>query len=258
MLNPVILGGHLVKQFWLALTIVCFSVLTGCNTGAGSLSSPSRPATSTISPPQLKFSMVIASLSGAFAIPWIADATGAFSRHGVSVSMPYMEQTNAAFAAMVAGDVDAMEVSAGPVITANVNGDLDLVYVAAIMNHPQFALVVGPSVRTVEDLKGKTLATDQPYQGPDYGMQVALSKLGLTPTDAQLRRVGGPALAWGALKSNQVDGAILAPPFTFTAEKAGYHAIVDIYDQPYQNVGIVMPRSRIDALKPALLAILPA
>jgi ABC-type nitrate/sulfonate/bicarbonate transport system substrate-binding protein len=74
----------------------------------------------------------------------------------------------------------------------------------------------------------------------------------------RLRRLGGPAVAWAALNSKQVDGAVLAPPFTFAAEKAGYHAIVDIYDQPYQNVGIVMPRSRIDALKPALLAILPA
>src|SRR2546425_9623330 len=42
-------------------------------------------------------------------------------------------------------EVDALEVSAGPVITANVNGHLDLVYVAAIMNHAQFSLLVSPA-----------------------------------------------------------------------------------------------------------------
>ncbi|HLQ31433.1 MAG TPA: ABC transporter substrate-binding protein [Chloroflexota bacterium] len=206
----------------------------------------------------LKLTMATASLSASFSIPWIADATGAFAKRGLSVSMPFMEQTPAAFAAMVAGEVNAMEVSAAPVITANVNGKLDLVYVASIMNHPQFALYVGPSIKTAEDLKGKVLATDQPYFPNDYGMQIALSKLKLKASDVQLRRIGSTDKEWAALSSKQVDGAILSPPFAFTAEKAGYHVIADTFDVPYQNVGIVMPRSRIDSLTPALMPMLLA
>jgi ABC-type nitrate/sulfonate/bicarbonate transport system substrate-binding protein len=202
--------------------------------------------------------MVTASLAASFAIPWVADATGAFARRGLTVEMPYMEQTPAAFKAMAGGEVDAMEVSASPVITADVNGGLDIVYVASIMNHPQFSLYVGPNIKTAADLKGKVLGTDQPYQANDYGMQVALSKLGLKENDVQLRRIGGSAPEWAALSAKQVEGAVIAPPFTFAAEKAGFHSLVDTFDVPYQNVGVVMRKSRIDALMPALTPMLLA
>jgi NitT/TauT family transport system substrate-binding protein len=217
-------------------------------------SSAAKPAASS----QLKMTMATASLSAAFAIPWVADATGAFAKQGLSVSMPFFDQTNAAFNAMVAGEVDAMEVSAAPVITANVNGHLDLVYVASIMNHPQFSLYVAPSIKTADDLKGKVLATDLPYLPNDYGMQLCLAKLKLKESDVQLRRLGSTDKEWAALSSKQVDGAILSPPFSFTAEKAGFHELANTFDLPYQNVGIVMPRGRIDSRTPALVAMLPA
>jgi len=182
--------------------------------------------------------MATASVAASFAIPWVADAAGLFAKHGLTVAMPYFDQTPAAFAAMVGGEVDALEVSAAPVITANVNGHLDNVYVASIMNRPQFSLFVGPAIKTAADLKGKVLATDQALQPNDYGMQIVLSKLGLKSSDVQLRRIGSTAQEWAALSSKQVEGAIMAPPFTFVAEKAGYHAIADTYDVPYQNVGL--------------------
>jgi len=221
-------------------------------------SSVSKPAASDQAG-QLKLTMASASLSAAFSIPWIADATGGFSKHGVTVTRPFMDQTSAALAALVAGDVDAMDVSAPPVITANANGHLDLVYVAAIMNHAQFSLVVSPNIKTASDLKGRVLATEQEFFPNDYGMKIALSKLGVKESDVQLRRIGGAPQEWAAMSAKQVEGGILTPPFAFIAEKAGFHTLVDTFDVPYQNVGIVMPRNKIDAhmaaLVPTLLAI---
>src|SRR5690348_15592337 len=92
---------------------------------------------------------------------WMADRTGAFAKHGVNVNVKFI-QANAAVPALIAKEVDALEISAAPVITADLNGNADLVFVASMLNHATFVLMAKNDIKTGADLKGKTLGSDRP------------------------------------------------------------------------------------------------
>ncbi|HVA26230.1 MAG TPA: ABC transporter substrate-binding protein [Chloroflexota bacterium] len=186
---------------------------------------------------------------------WLADATNAFSAAGVTAKVTYIE-SSAAVSALIARDVDAILLSAAPVITADLNGHADLVFPASISNWPVFALYGPKSIQTAADVKGKVVASDRPGTPTDFGARLLLGKLGLKPSDVKILPVGGSVQVLSALISGQAQAGAMAPPASFQAEDKGFHQLTNIYNVPYQGVGVVMLRSRLDQLAPATLPFL--
>jgi ABC-type nitrate/sulfonate/bicarbonate transport system substrate-binding protein len=194
---------------------------------------------------------------GSFAALWMAKAIGAFDKYGLTVDVQYIE-TATAVPAIVANNIDAEEVSAAPIITADANGDLDLVLIGSALNHPILGLYAAPDITSADDLRGKIVASDKPDTPTDYAAHLSLSLLGLAPTDVDLRIVGSAAEVTPAMLSGQVPAGVVAPPQSFEVEAKGFHLLQSIFDQPYQNVGIVARKSRLEELGPALVALLSA
>ncbi len=192
---------------------------------------------------------------GSFAALWMAKAINAFDKYGVSVDIQYIE-TATAVPAMVANNIDAEEVSAAPIITADANGDLDLVLIGSALNHPTLGLYAIPEITNAEQLRGRIVASDKPGTPTDYAARLSLSLLGLSPCDVDLRIVGSAAVVTPAMLSGQVPGGVVAPPQSFQVEAKGFHLLQSIFDQPYQNVGIVARSSRLAELEPSLKALL--
>ncbi|HEX8966523.1 MAG TPA: ABC transporter substrate-binding protein [Chloroflexota bacterium] len=231
-------------------------VLQAC----GGAPSPAAPTVAPTQPPKVsaaapRLTVSYGSPVGSFAALWMAKAIGAFDKYGLSVDVQYIE-TASAVPAMVANTIDAQEVSAAPVITADANGDLDLVLVGSALNHPILGLYTVPEITSAEQLRGKTVASDKPGTPTDYAARLSLSLLGLKPGDVDLRIVGSAAEVTPALLSGQVPAGVAAPPQSFQLEAKGFHLLQSIFDQPYQNVGVVARRSRLDELGPALRLLL--
>src|SRR5712691_10271289 len=227
-------------------TALMSGLLQACSTA------PAAPPTVSAKPATLpKLTASYGSPVGSFAAMWMAKAIGAFDKYGVNVDIQYIE-TATAVPAMVANGIDAQEVSAAPVITADANGDLDLVLLASALNHPILGLYALPEITNAEQLRGRIVASDKPGTPTDYSARLALSLLGLTPTDVDLRIVGSAAEVTPAMMSGQLPAGVVAPPQSFLVEAKGFHLLQGIFDQPYQNVGIVARRSRLDELAPAL------
>src|SRR5262249_16212032 len=91
-----------------------------------------------------------------------------------------------------------------------------------------------------------------------YGTLVSLKKMGLSPKDVQLFPIGSSAQVLAALHAGQVMGGISSPPASFQLEKMGYRSLISLLDVPYQNVGIVIRRSRFDELRDRLVPLLRA
>jgi ABC-type nitrate/sulfonate/bicarbonate transport system substrate-binding protein len=87
---------------------------------------------------------------------------------------------------------------------------------------------------------------------------VALKRIGLTPKDVQLFPVGSSAYVIAALQAGQVMGGIASPPANFQLERMGFRQFASLLDVPYQNVGIVIRRSRFEELKDRLIPLLRA
>ena len=187
----------------------------------------------------------------------MAKAINAFDKYGVTVDIQYIE-TSAAVPAIIANGIDAEEVSVAPIITADANGGLDLVIIASALNHPILALYALNEITSAEQLKGKAVAADKAGTPTDYSARLSLSLLGLSPTDVDLRPIGSATEIVPAMLSGQVQAGVVAPPQSFVVESKGFHLLQDIFSQPYQNVGVVAKRSRLDELAPALRPFLAA
>ena len=192
--------------------------------------------------------------SGTMASLWMAKESGAFAKEGLEVEMISMGST-LALPALLANEVDVIQVSAAPVITASLRG-FDVVFIAGMLNTMIWDLYARPEIKSAEQLRGKIVGTDRAGSPVAYGTLVALRKLGLSSRDVQLRPFGGSIQVASALQSGQIAAGAAAPPVSFHIERSGFRSLTSTLDQPYQNVGLVVRRGRMNELAPRLVPLL--
>ena len=196
------------------------------------------------------------STSATMASVWMAKESGALAKHGLDtevISMP----SSSAIPALIANEIDVVQVSAAPVITASVRG-LDVVFIAGLLNTMIWDFYVRPEIKSIEQLKGKIVGTDRPGTPVAYGTLVALKKLGYSAKDVQLRSLGSSPAIVAAFYAGQIAGGVGSPPASFQMERSGIRSVVSLLDVPYQNVGLVVRRSRLDELANRFLPLLRA
>jgi len=174
---------------------------------------------------------------------WIAAEIGAYQREGLDAKLVFVD-SKAAMATLVSGEVDALVISAPAVIPAVLSG-ANVAFIAGLHNKMIFSFHAQREIQSPTQLRGKIVGTDRPGTPTDYGARVALTKMGLKFADVQFLALGGSLILWPALQSHQVAGVTLAPPFSFRADSSGFSRLVDTYDRPYQNTGVVVQRNRI-------------
>jgi ABC-type nitrate/sulfonate/bicarbonate transport system substrate-binding protein len=185
---------------------------------------------------------------------WMAKEIGGFVKEGLDVDVLSIS-SSLGVPALIANELDAVQMSAAPVLTASLRGH-DVVFVAGLLNTMIWDFYAKAEIKNIEQLKGKIIGTDRPATPVAYGTLVALKKMGLTPKDVQLRPLGSSAQIVAALFAGQVIGGLGAPPASFQLERAGFRSMVNLLDMPYQNVGIVVRRSRMDELGARLVPLL--
>ena len=196
------------------------------------------------------------STSTTMAPVWMAKDSGAFAKELLDVEVLSMQSTSA-IPALLANEIDVVEVSAAPVLTAALRG-IDVTFVAGLLNTMIWDFYVRPEVKNIEQVKGKIVGTDRPGTPVAYGTLVALKKLGLTAKDVQLRPLGSSPQIVAAFYAGQIVGGVGSPPASFRMERDGFHSLVSLISEPYQNVGLVARKSRIDELNSRLVSLLRA
>ncbi len=187
---------------------------------------------------------------------WMAKEIGGFAKEGLDIEVLTMQSTSA-IPALIANEIDVVEVSAAPVLTAALRG-IDVTFIAGLLNTMIWDFYVRPEIKNVEQLKGKIIGTDRPATPVAYGTLVALKKLGLTPKDVQLRPLGSSPQIVAAFYAGQIVGGVGSPPASFKMERDGFRSLVSLIGEPYQNVGLVVRKGRIDELGPRLVQLLRA
>ena len=187
---------------------------------------------------------------------WMAKEMGGFAKEGLDIEVLTMQSTSA-IPALIANEIDVVQVSAAPVLTASLRG-IDVTFIAGLLNTMIWDFYVRPEIKNVEQLKGKIVGTDRPATPVYYGTVVALKKMGLTPKDVQLRPLGSSPQIVEAFYAGQIAGGVGSPPASFKMERDGFRSLVSLIGEPYQNVGLVVRKSRLDELGPRLVAMLRA
>jgi ABC-type nitrate/sulfonate/bicarbonate transport system substrate-binding protein len=125
---------------------------------------------------------------------------------------------------------------------------------------PPYALIAKPSIRTLQELKGKVISLGGPKDITRIYVERMLEPNGVKPGEFDMVFAGATTARASALLAGAVDAAILLPPFNFQAVAAGFNDLgltVDyVKDLPFS--GIAVNSRWASAHKPLLQRILSA
>ena len=183
--------------------------------------------------------------TGTYAPLWIAVEEHVGAKYGLDLKAIYAGRVRPQ-QLLATGEVPVVLATATGAITSHILGVKDQVLVATITNKVGTSLFAKNEIRTVEDLKGKIVATGRPGAFLDAMVRYVLrSKFGLVPDrDVKLLPSGEPWLSLQALERGVVDAAAMSSPYMFIARKAGLRELTN-----FDKLGIEYPYTSVTVLR---------
>jgi ABC-type nitrate/sulfonate/bicarbonate transport system substrate-binding protein len=130
--------------------------------------------------------------------------------------------------ALDSGTLDVSIVGGGQALSAYLKG-IEVRIISGLVNTVPFQLWAKPEVSQLKDLKGKLIANTPPGTSLNLANQILLMRAGLDPLrDVKLVAFGRLGLVSQALFTGVVDAALLSPPDTIEARKAGLRMLMDL------------------------------
>lgn len=183
-------------------------------------------------------------IAGAQAVPWVAKDAGLFEKHGLDLTLIYLDGGSKATQAMMSGDVPIAQIGGNAPIVARLKGG-DVTIIAGVINVLAYSLIVSPEIKKPDDLRGKKLAVSRYGSNSDYATRKILVKWGLRPDrDVPIIQIpGGQPTRLAALQNGQVAGLVAQPPVTNLARKfkLGILAEPDDFGSAYPNTPVAAP-----------------
>jgi NitT/TauT family transport system substrate-binding protein len=107
---------------------------------------------------------------------------------------------------------------------------------------PPYALLGQPAIKTIAELRGKTLMVGGEKDITRVYLERMLTPAGIKPGEYDLLYSGATMARFAALQSGAVSAAILFPPFNFRAEAAGFTNLGFVVDYannlPFSGISV--------------------
>jgi len=185
---------------------------------------------------QQKIRIAFSSTDSLNGIWTIAQEAGFYKKNGLDADVVYIGSSTVAAAAVVSQDVQLANIAGSVVANSGVRGG-ELVSVACFVNSLAYELVVLESIKSPEDLKGKSLGISRFGSVSDVAARELLKGIGLRPgEDVTILQVGG-ASERAAGFSRGVIAGFPSPPGNVHLIPGGlpHRVLVDMADfqKPY-------------------------
>lgn len=186
--------------------------------------------------------------AGSFAPLWVAVDAQLGAKYGLDLKAIYAGRIRPQ-QLLASGDVPFVLATGTGAMSSHILGVKDQVMVATLTAKVGSAIFSRQNIKSVEELKGKLLATGQPGAFQDVMTRyVLLSKFGLVPDrDVKFMPTGEPALSIQALEHGVVDAAGMSIPYLFVARKMGFRELAN-----YDKLGVTYPYTVVTVLRPLL------
>jgi NitT/TauT family transport system substrate-binding protein len=112
------------------------------------------------------------------------------------------------------------------------------------VERPPYILVARSSIKSMRELKGKTISVGGAKDITRLFLERMLATQDIRPGEFDMIFAGATSARFAALTSGAVDAALIAPPFNYRAEAAGFNTLgtaVEYVDLPF--AGIVVNRA---------------
>jgi len=162
---------------------------------------------------------------------FLARDKGYYEEEGLNVELIVMRAPLVNIA-LIAKEIDiSMVLVSGTMVALR---GLPLINIFVAFQQPQHAVITKAEIRTISDLKGKRVGILRVKMLDDLLLQDVLKPHGLKiPRDVEVLGVGSPPTRLAALLSGRVDAVVLATPYNFRAEEAGFRRLLVFRDYGY-------------------------
>jgi NitT/TauT family transport system substrate-binding protein len=172
--------------------------------------------------------IAVANFNVTFLPAGVAAKKGYFRDEGLEVEVVRVSPP-VSIAALMGGDIDYVMVL-GSSVRAAVRG-LPVKVLANFVDALTFALVAQTGIKSVSELKGKTLGVGALGDSSDLAARIMIKHFGVEP-DKEMKILGlGPDSArLATLREKLIDVAIVSPPADSLGKKMGFNVLARAYE----------------------------
>jgi NitT/TauT family transport system substrate-binding protein len=175
-----------------------------------------------------KVTAVYTSITGGYAPLWVGKEQNLFQKYGLDARLVYMRGTVTTSAALIAEEIEFIQAGASTYIPYAANGG-DVVLLGCLSNIVlDYVVLAHPSIRKVEELRGKTIGISRAGDQPYYYLKEVLKRNGMGVKEVRLAQTGQQPERMEALRRGVVSATLLNTPMNLALEKEGFRRLVDI------------------------------
>ncbi len=168
------------------------------------------------------------SLAGTETALWVGKETGLFEKYGLEVSLKRLQGSSLVAQAMIGKEISISQIGGTAVVDARLAG-ADLVYLASVIDTMVASIYSLPSVKRLEDLKGKKIGVTRFGAITDFFARYALKTKGLVADkDVGIVQTNDLPNTFALLAKGAIQAGVVVAPFTLKARKSGFFELVDM------------------------------
>lgn len=181
--------------------------------------------------------------SSTFTLP-LAHIRGFFQEEGLQAELIRIRSA-VALPALTSGEIDYHSV-VSPAVAAALRG-IPVRVVACFTPGLTTAIIARPEIKTIHDLKGKTIGLNSIGGGLESTVRMMLKHYGIDPDkDVKFLATGPIATRFAALKQGLTVATAGSTPVDYLGKKMGYVVLARAYDLfSYPNTGLVASIKKI-------------
>jgi ABC-type nitrate/sulfonate/bicarbonate transport system substrate-binding protein len=190
---------------------------------------------------------------------WTAEQQGFFKEAGLDVKLEVYDASEKIFHDLHAGTHQIGIASIESVIAESYQGG-KLRIVAGVAKRPPHFIIAQPEIKTLADLKGKTIGVVSMHEGTTFFIADIAKAGGFKLEDVKVEAVGGSPTRARLLKERKIDMGLQPYPLSYEAEAAGFSnlgAMAKLVPD-YQFVSVIVDEGWGNANRPVLAGFLKA
>ena len=168
------------------------------------------------------------SASGVFAGLWVAQEGRLFEKYDIDSRLVLIASGSLMVQAMLGGDLPVAGAAGSAAVDASLGG-ADVVMFGSMVKVPAFYIMALPEIKTIDDLRGKSVGVTRFGSSTDFTMRYVLRKQGLEPgRDVTLIQTGDLFAAAAMLRTRAIVAAPFSSPANLRAEEAGAKVLMNM------------------------------
>lgn len=156
---------------------------------------------------------------------YIAIEKGFFAAEDIRVDKIFAPSSAAVILQATTGALDMTVEGAFVDVIRAIEKGSPLAIVRILVQTPPYELLAKPSIKSLKELKGKTVSIGGPKDVTRIYLNRMLEPNGLKDSDVDLVYAGASSVRLSALESGAVDAAMLTAPFNFYASSSGLSVV---------------------------------